>query len=107
MLSLGRNWYEMVELISVGGFTCVILVRLTLSFYYLTHRPTSPSPESGIVRPYPVRTTVVYLTEWEAQLVGPILRTSLSHSGYRDSSLFWLPVADLVFTGKENDGTGL
>jgi hypothetical protein len=74
MLSLGRNWHEMVELISVGGFTCVVLIRLSLSSYYLKHRPTKTSPERGFVRPYPVRTTAVYLTEREARLVGPILR---------------------------------
>jgi hypothetical protein len=64
----------MIELLSVAGFTCMVLVRLILSFYYVRYRPHSPCPESEFVRPYPARATTVYVTEWEARLVGSMLR---------------------------------
>lgn len=74
MLSFHTSWYHLIELASVVGFASVILIRLTISLYYLKRRPSTPSLETEIVHPYPIRTRVVYLTEREARLIGPILR---------------------------------
>ena len=66
------NWLEFVELLSVAGFASAVLARLALSLYFLKYRPTNPV-EDRIIRPYQIRGTTVYISEWEARVIGPVL----------------------------------
>jgi hypothetical protein len=67
------DWSRTVALISVVGFTIVVLIRIFLTFYYLKRRPRNPSFETERVHPYLIRDATVFLTAREVWSIGPLL----------------------------------